>query len=91
MFAATASAISGSSARLASLLALIEGVAPETTFDGELVALSRRDGRPTQDFSAVTRAVLSGERAGSDGLQFVAFDALRVAGEDLRLRTWGCR
>jgi ATP-dependent DNA ligase len=74
--------------RLASLLELFEGVAPGTTFDGELVALSRRNRRPTQDFSAVTRAVLIGERAASDGLQFVAFDALRVAGEDLRCRTW---
>jgi hypothetical protein len=43
--------------RLASLLELFEGVAPGTTFDGELVALSRRNRRPTQDFSAVTRAI----------------------------------
>ena len=47
--------------RLGSLLA--HPVAPGTTFDGELVAVSERDGEPTQDFAAVTRAVFTASPA----------------------------
>lgn len=74
--------------RLGSLLALFETVVPGTTFDGELVAIGQRDGRPTQDFGAVTRGVFTGECAASDQLRFVAFDVLRVMGEELRCRPW---
>ena len=42
-------------ARLGSLLAPFTDVARGTTFDGELVAVSERDGRSPQDFAAVTR------------------------------------
>ena len=75
-------------ARLGSLLAPFTDVAPGTTFDGELVAVSERDGKPTQDFAAVTRAVFTGRPAATDRLRFVAFDVLAVAGEDVRARRW---
>jgi ATP-dependent DNA ligase len=74
--------------RLGSLLAAFETVAPGTTFDGELVAIGERDGKPTQDFAAVTRAVFTGHTAATDRLRFVAFDLLAVAGEDVRPRPW---
>jgi ATP-dependent DNA ligase len=75
-------------ARLGSLLAPLTDVARGTTFDGELVAVSERDGKPTQDFATVTRAVFTGRPAATDRLRFVAFDVLGVAGEDLRPRPW---
>lgn len=75
-------------ARLGSLLAPFAEVAPGTTFDGELVAVSERDGEPIQDFAAVTRAVFTGRPAATDRLRFVAFDLLAVAGEDVRARPW---
>jgi ATP-dependent DNA ligase len=75
-------------ARFGSLLAPFTDVAPGTTFDGELVAVSDRDGKPTQDFAAVTSAVFTGRPAATDRLQFVAFDLLAVAGEDVRARPW---
>jgi bifunctional non-homologous end joining protein LigD len=71
-------------ARLGSLFAPLTDVARGTTFDGELVAVSERDGKPTQDFATVTRAVFTGRPAATDRLPFVAFDVLGVAGEDLR-------
>ncbi|MFL5863530.1 MAG: hypothetical protein ACJ780_22605, partial [Solirubrobacteraceae bacterium] len=46
------------------------------------------DGQPCQDFATVTRAVFTGEATATDQLRFVAFDVLRVAGEDLRARRW---
>ena len=75
-------------ARLGSLLAPFTEVAPGTTFDGELVAVSERDGKPTEDFAAVTRAVFTGQPAATDRLRFVAFDVLAVDGEDVRARPW---
>ena len=75
-------------ARLGSLLAPFTEVVPGTTFDGELVAVSERDGKPIQDFAAVTRAVFTGRPAATDRLRFVAFDVLAVAGEDVRPRPW---
>ena len=74
--------------RLGSLLAPFEAVAPGTTFDGELVVIGQRDGQPTEDFAAVTRAVFTAERAATDRLSYVAFDVLRVADEDLQPRPW---
>ena len=74
--------------RLGSLLAPVTDVARGTTFDGELVAVSERDGKPTQDFATVTRAVFTGRPAATDRLRFVAFDVLGVAGEDLRPWPW---
>jgi ATP-dependent DNA ligase len=59
-----------------------------TTFDGELVAVSERDGKPTQGFAAVTRAVFTGRSAATNRLRFVAFDVLAVAGEDVRVCRW---
>ena len=66
-------------------------VAPGTTFDGELVAVSERDGKPTQDFAAVTRAVFTGRPGATDRLRFVAFDVLAVGGDDVRARPWDDR
>ena len=74
--------------RLGSLLAPFTEVAPGTTFDGELVAVSERDGKPTQDFAAVTRAVFTGKPGATDRLRFVAFDLLAVRGDDVRARPW---
>ena len=74
--------------RLGSLLALFDGTAPRTTFDGELVAGGERHGQATQDFAAVARAVFSGDPAAAEHLRFVAFDLLSVAGEDIRARSW---
>ena len=75
-------------ARLGSLLAPFETVAPGTTFDGELVAIGERGGQPTQDFAAVTRAVFTGKPLATDRLRLVVFDLLCVGGEDLRPRPW---
>ncbi|MBV9335638.1 MAG: hypothetical protein JO243_07060 [Solirubrobacterales bacterium] len=75
-------------ARLGSLLAPFTEGAPGTTFDGELVALSERDGKAAQDFAAVARAVFTGQSAATDRLRFVAFDILAVRGEDVRPRPW---
>ena len=55
-------------------------------FDGELVAIAERDGRPVQDFAMVGRAVLRGDVAAAGQLRFVGFDLLALAGEDLRGR-----
>ena len=74
--------------RLGSLLAPFADIAPGTTFDGELVAITERDGQPAQDFAAVTRAVFTGRPAATERLRFVAFDVLAVAGEDVRPRPW---
>lgn len=75
-------------ARLGSILALFDGAAPRTTFDGELVAVSERHGQATQDFAAVARAVFNGDPAAAEHLRFVAFDLLSVAGEDICARSW---
>ena len=75
-------------ARLGSLLAPFTDVAPGTTFDGELVAVTERDGQPAQDFAAVTRAVFTGRHAATERLRFVAFDVLAVSGQDVRPRPW---
>jgi hypothetical protein len=37
-----------------------------TTLDGELVVVSERDGKPAQDFAAVTRAVFTGRPAATE-------------------------
>jgi ATP-dependent DNA ligase len=59
-----------------------------SVFDGELVVLTDCDGRPTQDFAAVTRAVFTGASAAVARLTFVGFDALRLASEDQCARPW---
>jgi ATP-dependent DNA ligase len=74
--------------RLGSLLASFTDVAPGTTFDGELVAVSERDGKPTQDFAAVTRGVFTGKPAAMERLRFVAFDLLAGGGDDVRALPW---
>ena len=74
--------------RLGPLLPPFIDVAPGTTFDGELVAVTHRNGRPTLDFAAVTRAVFTGQPSATDRLRFVAFDVLAVAGQDVRARPW---
>jgi len=53
-----------------------------------LVAVSERDGKPAQDFAAVTRAVFTGQPAATERLRFVAFDLLAVEGQDVRPLAW---
>jgi bifunctional non-homologous end joining protein LigD len=74
--------------RLGSLIAPFTDVRPGTTFDGELVAVSERDGKPAQDFAAVTRAVFTGHTDATQRLRFVAFDVLVAAGQDVRPCAW---
>jgi len=61
---------------------------PGTVFDGELVALSERDGRPAQNFAVVCRAVLSNDSRAAEQLRYVAFDVLSRGGVDLRGQAW---
>jgi ATP-dependent DNA ligase len=75
-------------ARLGLLLGGFADVACGTTFDGELVVVTERDGKPAQDFATVTRAVFTGQAAATERLRFVAFDLLAVDGEDVRARPW---
>jgi bifunctional non-homologous end joining protein LigD len=70
------------------LLAAFAGVAPGTVFDGELVALSERDGRPAQNFAVVCRAVLSNDSRAAEQLRYVAFDVLSRGAVDLRGHAW---
>jgi ATP-dependent DNA ligase len=74
--------------RLGSLLRPFADVPSGTIFDGELVVVTERDGRPAQDFGAVTRAVFTGQAAATERLRFVAFDILAVDGEDVRAGPW---
>jgi ATP-dependent DNA ligase len=53
-----------------------------------LVVVTERDGKPAQDFAAVTRAVFAGHPAATGRLRFVAFNLLAVDGEDVRARRW---
>ena len=62
-----------------------------TIIDGELVAVADANGRPTQDFASVRRAVFNGDAAAIRGLRFIAFDVLKVGGDDLRSRPWSER
>jgi len=75
-------------ARLGSLLGALAAVPSGTTVDGELVVVSEREGKPAQDFAAVTRAVFTGRPHATERLRFVAFDLLAVDGEDVRARPW---
>ena len=49
-------------ASLGELLAPFAALGAGWVFDGELIALSDRDGSPVQDFAAVGRAVFGGDR-----------------------------
>jgi hypothetical protein len=73
---------------LADLIARFVETSAGSVFDGELIAIDERGGRPTQDFAAVGRAVFGGDVAAATRLRFVAFDVLAVAGQDLRDRPW---
>ena len=75
-------------ARLGGLTAAFAQAPRGSVFDGELVVVSERDGRPVQDFAAVCRAVLRGDATAAEDLRFVAFDLLALSGEDLRGRPW---
>jgi bifunctional non-homologous end joining protein LigD len=74
--------------RLEPLLACFEDAPAGTIFDGELVAVGQRDGRPVPDFAAVTRAVLAADPAAGAQLRFVGFDVLKLDGEDVCGRRW---
>jgi ATP-dependent DNA ligase len=74
--------------RLGGLTAAFARAPSGSVFDGELVVVSERNGRPVQDFAAVCRAVLRGEAMAAEGLRFVGFDVLAVGGEDFRGRSW---
>jgi bifunctional non-homologous end joining protein LigD len=73
---------------LGGLTAAFAEAPPGSVFDGELVVVSERDGRPVQDFAAVCRAVLRGDATAAEDLRFVGFDLLALDGEDLRGRPW---
>jgi ATP-dependent DNA ligase len=70
------------------LLGAFADVASGTTFDGELVVVTERDGKPAQDFAAVTRSVFTGRAHATRRLRFVAFDVLAVGGDDVRGCLW---
>jgi ATP-dependent DNA ligase len=74
--------------RLAGLVAAFDELPCGSVFDGELVVVGELDGRSVQDFASVGRAVFGGSTAAISRLQFVAFDLLRWAGEDLRVCPW---
>ncbi|MGZ6616909.1 MAG: ATP-dependent DNA ligase [Solirubrobacteraceae bacterium] len=74
--------------RLGRLLEPLADLPGGSVFDGELVALSSRDGRVVQDFAAVCRATLQGNGAAASQLHLVAFDLLELAGDDLRTLPW---
>jgi bifunctional non-homologous end joining protein LigD len=58
-------------------------------FDGELIALTNRDGRPAQDFAAVGRAVFGGASEARAQLHYVAFDLLAAGTDnDIRSQPW---
>jgi bifunctional non-homologous end joining protein LigD len=75
-------------ARLDRLTAAFSEAPAGSVFDGELVVVNERRGRPVQDFAAVCRAVLRGDDTAAEDLRFVGFDVLAVGGEDLRRRPW---
>ena len=74
--------------RLGALTAAFAEAPPGSIFDGELVVVTERGGRPVQDFAAVCRAVLRGDATAAEDLRFVGFDVLTLDGEDLRSRSW---
>jgi bifunctional non-homologous end joining protein LigD len=74
--------------RLGSLLRPLAEAPGGSVFDGELVALSSRDGHAIQDFAAVRRATLQGDPAAASLLHVAAFDLLELAGEDIRGLPW---
>jgi hypothetical protein len=75
-------------ARVGGLLEAFAGAPAGTIYDGELVAIAERAGRPAQDFAAVRRAIFVGDPDAEAGLRFVAFDLLALAGRDLRSLPW---
>jgi bifunctional non-homologous end joining protein LigD len=70
------------------LLRAFDGVPAGTVIDGELVALTERNGRPAQNFAAVCRAVLNRDSQATGLLQYVAFDLLARGGVDRRGEAW---
>jgi bifunctional non-homologous end joining protein LigD len=74
--------------RLGGLTAAFAEAPARSIFDGELVVVTERSGRPVQDFAAVCRAVLRSDATAAEDLRFVGFDVLTLDGEDLRGRPW---
>jgi bifunctional non-homologous end joining protein LigD len=70
------------------LLRAFGDVPAGTIVDGELVALTERNGRPAQNFAAVCRAVLGGDSQAAGLLHYVAFDLVSRGGADLRGEAW---
>jgi hypothetical protein len=66
----------------------VEDAPAGSVFDGELVAIAQRDGRPVEDFAMVSRAVLRGDIVAAEHLRFIGFDLLALVGEDLLGRPW---
>jgi ATP-dependent DNA ligase len=75
-------------ARLGGVTAAFAEAPPGSVFDGGLIVISERRGRPEQDFAALCRAVLRGDGTAAEELRFVGFDLLTLNGEDLRGRAW---
>ena len=74
--------------RLAEVLEPLSEAPHGSIFDAELIALSSRDGRAVQDFSAVCRATLQGDTAAGAQLRLFVFDLLDLAGDDVRSLPW---
>ena len=74
--------------RLGLLLEPLAEASRGSVVDGELVALSSRDGRVVQDFAAVCKATLQGDGEAAGKLHFVAFDLVELDGDDLRALPW---
>jgi hypothetical protein len=70
------------------LLRAFEAVPAGTVIDGELIALTERNGRPAQNFAALCRAVLNRNSQASNLLHYVAVDLLARGGADLRREAW---
>jgi bifunctional non-homologous end joining protein LigD len=76
-------------ASLGELLAPMTAAGAGWVFDGELIALSERDGSPVQDFAAVSRAVFGGDKEAIARLHYVAFDVLAAGdGGDIQALPW---
>jgi bifunctional non-homologous end joining protein LigD len=76
-------------ANLGELLAPMAAVGAGWVFDGELIALSDREGSPVQDFAAVGRAVFGGDQEAIASLHYVAFDVLATSdGGDIQASPW---
>jgi ATP-dependent DNA ligase len=74
--------------QLRELIEPFRALAAGWVFDGELIALTNRDGHPAQDFAAVGRAVFGGPTEARSQLHYIAFDLLAAGTDDIRGQPW---